>query len=153
MILDKKIINDRKGYFVFLEGIFAILMLFIVLMAFISFFDFQNPNYDRNIHESNLVNDIMELIMSERDNYSLLTFIVLILEKNNNNLNYNTKTYIYSIVENSLNEIIPHKNYILVENNILNGEIIAIKGDINDASNLSSSTRNIGKYSFTLSIF
>ncbi|MEA4956470.1 hypothetical protein SDC9_17810 [bioreactor metagenome] len=153
MILDKKIINDKEGYFIFLEGIFAILMLFIVLMAFISFSDFQNPNYDRNIHESKLVNDIMELMISESDNYSLLTFIVLILEKNNNNLNYNTKTYISSIVENFLNKLIPHKNYILVENNILNGEIIAIKGDINDASNLSSSTRNIGKYSFTLSIF
>ncbi|WP_297898160.1 hypothetical protein [Methanobrevibacter sp.] len=153
MILDKKIINDKEGYFIFLEGIFAILMLFIVLMAFISFSDFQNPNYDRNIHESKLVNDIMELMISESDNYSLLTFIVLILEKNNNNLNYNTKTYISSIVENFLNKLIPNKNYILVENNILNGEIIAIKGDINDASNLSSSTRNIGKYSFTLSIF
>lgn len=153
MILDKKIINDKEGYFIFLEGIFAILMLFIVLMAFISFSDFQNPNYDRNIHESKLVNDIMELMISESDNYSLLTFIVLILEKNNNNLNYNTKTYISSIVENFLNKLIPNKNYILVENNILNGEIIAINGDINDASNLSSSTRNIGKYSFTLSIF
>ncbi|WP_263641185.1 hypothetical protein [Methanobrevibacter arboriphilus] len=41
----------------------------------------------------------------------------------------------------------------MVENNILNGETILSKGYMDDNVNISSSTRNIGEYSFTLSIF
>jgi len=148
------IIKDDKGLFSLFDGISAILLLFLALLAFNSLIYFESPNDDSTISDSKLVNDVMTLMITEKtDSYSTLYIISLALKNNNNNLDHTTRSYISDVAGDFLNRVIPNKNYVLIENNILDGEIIASKGYIGDNSNVSSSTRNLGDYSFTLSIF
>lgn len=152
--IDISNIKDIKGFLSLFDGIIAILLLFLALFAFNSLIYFESPSYDRTLPDSKLANDAIELMATEKgDDYSVLYSIVLILENNNNTLDYTTRSYISTIAGDFLNKIVPDKNYMLVENNILNGEIILSKGYMDDNANISSSTRNIGEYSFTLSIF
>ncbi|MBF4468328.1 MAG: hypothetical protein ISP01_02880 [Methanobrevibacter arboriphilus] len=147
-------IKDNKGLLTLFDGIIATLLLFLTLFAFNSLIYFESPSYDRTFPDSKLANDAIELMTTERvDDYSVLYSIVLILKNNNNTLDYTTRSHISTITGDFLNKIVPDKNYILVENNMLNGEIISSKGYMDDNSNISSSTRNVGEYSFTLSLF
>lgn len=68
-------------------------------------------------------------------------------------MNYENKNDIVNILGSFLNKTISDKNYLIVENNVLDGEIIVNKGDILTASNISSTNRNLGEYSFNLSVF
>jgi len=148
-------IKDNKGFFSVLDGILAISILFIGLLAFNMVLNFHAPTPYDNYVDSKVANDVMELMVLKIDenSYSALDSIVTILKANDNNLDYQTKINIANIAGGFLNKTIPDKNYLLVENNVLNGETIVSKGDILTASNISTTTRNLGEYSFTLSVF
>lgn len=155
MISIMTFIKDNKGFFSLLDGILAILILFIGLLVFSMVLNFHAPSpYDNSV-DSKVANDAMEVMALKIDenSYSTLDSIVAILKANDNNLDYETKNNIANIAGGFLNRTIPDKNYLLVENNVLDGETIVSKGDILTASNISSTTRNLGEYSFTLSVF
>jgi len=148
-------IEDNKGFFSLLDGILAISILFMGLLVFTSVLNFHTPTPYDEFADSKTANDAMELMVLKIDenSYSTLDSIVAILKANDNNLNYETKNNIANIAGGFLNKTIPDKNYLLVENNVLGGETIVSKGDILTASNISTTTRNLGEYSFTLSVF
>ena len=148
-------LTDNKGFLSLLDGILAILILLMALMAFNALLDFHSSSPYEDYIDSKLANDAMELMVLKIDenSYSTLDSIVAILKTNDNTLDYNTKRDIANIAGSFLNNTLPNKNYLLVENNVLNGETIASKGDILFASDISTSTRNLGEYSFTLSVF
>ena len=153
--IENKFFKDKKGFLSLLDGILAILIIFIGLIAFNMILNFHAPSpYDDYI-DSKLANDVMELMTLKIDEntYSTLESIVWTLQDSDNTLNYETKEKIESIAGNFLNKTIPNKNYLLVENNVLGGEVIVSKGDILTAHDVSTSTRNLGEYSFTLSVF
>jgi len=147
--------KDNKGFLSLLDGILAILILFIGLLAFNAVLNFHAPTPYDNYVDSKVANDVMELMVLKIDenSYSTLDSIVAILKANDNNLDYETKNNIANIAGNFLNKTIPDKNYLLAENNVLDGETIVSKGDILTAFNISTTTRNLGEYSFTLSVF
>ena len=148
-------IKDNKGFLSLLDGILAILILFMGLLIFNSVLNFYSPTPYDDYVDSKIANDVMELMTLKIDenSYSTLESVVIILKANDNNLNYETKNNIANILGNFLNKMIPDKNYLLVENNVLDGEVLVEKGDIQTASNISTTNRNLGEYSFTLSIF
>ena len=147
--------KDKKGFLSLLDGILAISIVLIALLAFNVLLNFHAPSPYDDFIDSKVANDVMELMALKIDenSYSTLDSIVMVLKANDNNLNYETKENIANIAGNFLNKTISHKNYMLVENNVLDGEIIVSKGDILAASNISTSTRNLGEYSFVLSVF
>jgi len=147
--------KDKKGFLSLLDGILAILLVLIALLVFNTVLNFNTPSpYDDYI-DSKVANDAMELmaIKIDENSYSILESIIIVLKSNDNTLNYETKKNIANIAGNFLNKTISNNNYLLVENNVLDGEIIVSNGDILTASNISTSTRNLGEYSFTLSVF
>lgn len=101
------------------------------------------------------VNNAMEamILTFDEDNYSTIDSIVYVLRSNNNDLYINTKYFLANIAKNSLNKTLGNINYLLVENNLLKDEVIVSRGNILEASNISSNTRNFGEYIFTLFIF
>ena len=147
--------KDKKGFLSLLDGILAISIILIALLAFNVVLNFHAPSPYDNFIDSKVANDAMELMTLKIDEnaHSTLDSIVIILKSNDNNLNYETKENIANIASEFLNKTIPDKGYLLVENNVLGGEVVVSKGDIIVASNVSTSTRNLGEYSFTLSIF
>jgi len=152
--MDNKII-DNKGFLSLLDGILAISILLIGLLVFNAVLNFHAPSPYVEFTDSKSANDAMELMILKIDenSYSTLDSIVTILKNNDNQLNHESKVNIAIIAGNFLNKTLPNKNYLLIENNLLNGETIVSKGDILHASNVSTSTRNLGEYSFTLSVF
>lgn len=148
-------IEDNKGFLSFFDGILAILILCTGLLVFNAVLDFHAPSPSDYFIDSKVANDVMETMTLKIDenSYSTLDSIVFTLKSNDNNLDYETKIIIANIAGNFLNKTIPNKNYLLVENNVLNGESIVSKGDILTASNISTTTRNLGEYTFILSVF
>jgi len=148
-------IKDNKGFFSLLDGILAISILFIGLLAFTMVLNFHAPTPYDDFVDSKVANDAIELMVLKIDenSYSTLNSIVAILKANDNTLDYETKNNIANIAGSFLNKTIPNNNYLLVENNVLDGETIVSKGDILTTSNISTTTRNLGEYSFTLSVF
>ena len=97
--------------------------------------------------------DIMEIMALKvnENSYSTIETIQYILESNNNSLQSIEEVRI--IAGEFLNNTIQNKSYCLVENNQLNGTVIVANDDLFSADNISTATRNIGKYSFTLYIW
>jgi len=147
--------KDKKGFLSLLDGILTISIVLIALLTFNVLLNFHAPSPYDDFIDSKIANDAMELMALKIDENacSTLDSIVIVLKANDNNLNYETKENIANIAGDFLNKTISHKNYLLVENNVLNGEIIVSKGDILSSSNISTITRNLGEYSFTLSVF
>jgi len=148
--------NDNKGFFSLLDGILAISILFTGLIIFSSVLNFYNPSISEQSFDSKIANDAIELMTLKFDekNYSIFENVIFLIETSNNGYNdFETKEKVSAISEGFLNTVIPNSNYLLVENNVLNGAAIASKGNIDEAYSVSSATRNIGNYSFTLFIF
>ena len=153
--IKNKIFKDKKGFLSLLDGILAISIVLIALLAFNVVLNFHAPSPYDDFTDSKVANDAMELMTLNIDEntYSTLDYIIVILKANDNNLDYDTKESISNIAGTFLNKTLPSNNYLLVENNVLNGEIIVSKGDILMASDISTTTRNLGEYSFSLSVF
>jgi hypothetical protein len=153
--IKNKFFKDKKGFLSLLDGILAISIVLVALIAFNVVLNFHAPSSYDDFTDSKVANDAMELMTLNIDEntYSTLDYIIVILKANDNNLDYDTKESISNIAGTFLNKTLPSNNYLLVENNVLNGEIIVSKGDILMASDISTTTRNLGEYSFTLSVF
>jgi len=160
-MIDFKQINlngffDKNGFFSLLDGILAISILFMGLLIFNSVLSFENPSISEVSHDSKIANDAIELmsLKLDEDSYSIFENVIFLIETSANGYeDFQTKERISAILEGFLNQIIPNSNYLLIENNVLNGTAIASSGDIVVASDVTSATRNVGNYSFTLFIF
>ena len=67
----------------------------------------------------------------------------------------NSKQSIREVSEISKDKLDSYKlkNYMLTENNVLKGEVLASKGDYKKADNVDVATRSCGDYSYTLSVW
>ncbi|KZX14770.1 hypothetical protein MBCUT_18970 [Methanobrevibacter cuticularis] len=151
--MNNNVFKDKQGFFSIFDGILAIFIVFIALLSFNSVINFYYPSVSYEMSDFKTSNDVLEIMALKMDenSYSILDNIIYIIENNNNSFEVNDKINIVS--EKFLNETLPNDNYLLTETNILNDSVIALKGDINTASNITSAKRTIGNYSFTLFIF
>lgn len=149
----KDILNDNKGVFSVFDGILAISLVFILLLSFSAIVNIDNYSLSYEIADFKSSNDVLQLMNTKFDenSYSILENIVFTIENTDNS--YESRKKIAIICEEFLNNTIPNNGYLFVENNNLNDPIITSKGDISSASNISSATRTVGNYSFTLYIF
>ena len=153
--IENKFFKDKKGFLSLLDGILAISIVLVALLIFNVVLNFHAPSPYDDFTDSKVANDAMELmtLTIDENSYSTLDSIILTLKANDNNLDYDTRQNIATIAGTFLNKTLPNNNYLLVENNVLDGEVIVSKGDILAGSNISTTTRNLGEYSFSLSVF
>jgi hypothetical protein len=145
--------KDKKGFFSIFDGILAILTIIIALMIFNTVINIDISQYSKENNDFLTSQDVMETMTLKvnENTYSTLEIIQQNLERNNNSLQ--SKEEVSIIAGEFLNSTIPNKSYSLVENNQLNGTIIVANDNIHLAKNISTATRNMGKYSFTLYIW
>ena len=148
-----KIFMDEKGFLSLVDGILAIFMIIIALMIFNTIINIDISQYSKENDDFLLSQDVMETMSLKIDEntYSTLETIQYKLESNNNSIQSIKEVAIIS--GEFLNKTIPNKSYSLVENKQLNGTIIVSNDNVNLAKNISTATRNIGNYSFTLYIW
>ena len=148
-----KIYKDNKGFFSIIDGILAILLIIMTLIIFNTVINMDISQYSIANDDFQTSQDIMEIMALKvnENSYSTIETIQYILESNNNSLQSIEEVRI--IAGEFLNNTIPNKSYCLVENNQLNGTVIVANDDLFSADNISTATRNIGKYSFTLYIW
>jgi len=144
---------DEKGFLSLVDGILAIFMIIIALMIFNTIINIDISQYSKENDDFLLSQDVMETMSLKIDEntYSTLETIQYKLESNNNSIQSIKEVAIIS--GEFLNKTIPNKSYSLVENKQLNGTIIVSNDNVNLAKNISTATRNIGNYSFTLYIW
>lgn len=136
-----------------MDGILAMLMIIIALLIFNTVINIDISQYTKESEDFQTSQDVMEIMALKvhENSYSTLEIITHNLENNNNSLQ--TIENVSIIAEEFLNTTIPNKKYSLVENNQLNGTVIAANDNMYLAKNISTATRNIGKFSFTLYIW
>jgi len=145
--------KDKKGFFSIFDGILAILIIIMALMIFNTVINIDISQYSKENDDFLTSQDVMEnmALKVNGNSYSTLEIIQYTLERNNNSLQSIEK--VSTIAGEFLNNTIPNKSYSLVENNKLNGAVIVANDNIYLAKNISTATRNIGEYSFTLYIW
>ncbi|MCL2157623.1 MAG: hypothetical protein FWH54_06340 [Methanobrevibacter sp.] len=145
-----KIYKDEKGFFSLIDGILAIFIIIIALMIFNTIINMDISQYSEENDDFLTSQDVMEImaIKLNENTYSTLETIQYKLKSDNNSIQSIKEVAIIS--GEFLNKTIPNKSYSLVENNQLNGTVIVSNDNLYLAENISTATRNIGKYSFTL---
>lgn len=145
--------KDNRGFFSIYDGILAILMLIIALMIFNTVINIDISQYSKENDDFLTSQDIMEIMALKvnENTYSTLEIIKYKLESNNNS--FQSIEEVNIIAGEFLNNTLSTRSYSLVENNQLNGTVIVANDNMHLAENISTATRNIGKYSFTLYIW
>ena len=145
--------KDKKGIFSIFDGILAILIIIMALMIFNTVINIDISQYSKENDDFLTSQDVMEIMALKvnENSYSTLEIIQYILKRNNNSLQSIKEVSV--IAGEFLNNTIPNKHYSLVENNKLNGTVIVANEPVYLAENISTATRNIGEYSFTLYIW
>lgn len=143
---------DDKGFLSLIDGLLAIFLIFIAILAFNMFIDMEIPSLSQGSKDFKTSQDVMELLSMDVDgkDYSILEEISYTLSKSNNN-----KASQREVGEILDNYFVTHldSNYAFVENNYLKGKELSSSGDKLEAKNLTVATRNYGNYSYTLYIW
>ena len=142
---------DDKGSFYIIDAIMAIVLLLMVFLVVNTAITLPNHEYSYETRDIRTAQDIMELLSGKIDftDQSFISNISNVLNENKN-----SKESIREVSKISKDKLDSYnlENYQFVESNVLNGEVLASKGSINDKTNLSVATRSYGDYSYTLSI-
>ena len=129
----------------------AIVLLLMVFLVVNTAITLPNHEYSYETRDIRTAQDIMELLSGKIDftDQSFISNISNVLNENKN-----SKESIREVSKISKDKLDSYnlENYQFVESNVLNGEVLASKGSINDKTNLSVATRTYGDYSYTLSI-
>ena len=143
---------DDKGFLSLIDGLLAIFLIFIAIVAFNIVVDMEIPSLSEDSSEFKTSQDVMELMSMDVDgkDYSILEEISYTLSKSKNN-----KASQREVGELLNSYFSSHLDgyYSFVENNQLNGKELASNGDISEADNLTVATRNYGNYSYTLYVW
>lgn len=143
---------DNKGSFYIIDAMLAVILLLTVFLIVNTAINMPVHEYSyesRNIWDAQ---DIMELLSGKIDftDQSFISEISNILREGKN-----SKESIRDVSKISKEKLNSYnlKNYMLAENNVLKGEVLASKGDYKNAINVDVATRTNGEYSYTLSVW
>jgi len=143
---------DNNGSFYIMDAILAIFLLLIVSLIVNTAITMPTNDYSYESKDIRTAQDTMELLSGKIDfnDKTFLAKISKILEDNKN-----SKQSIRQVSEISKDKLNSYKlkNYMLTENNILKGKVLASKGDYNKANNVDVATRTYGDYSYTLYVW
>lgn len=144
--------KDEKGYLYIFDAILVITLILIAVLMVNTVISMNSPNYSETVKDFKTAQDIME-VLSGKVNTSDRTFfgdISAILIDGEN-----SKESIRNVSVISKNKFDSFKldNYRFVEGNVLNGKVLAGKGDYNHAYNVSVASRSYGDYFYTLSVW
>lgn len=143
---------DNKGSFYIFDTILAVVLLLIVFLVINAAISIPASDYSYESKDIRTAQDIIELLSGKVD-FNDNTFLGEISEilKEGKNSKQSVRE-VSRISEDKLNSY-NLKNYMLCENNVLKGEVLASKGDYEKATNIDVATRNYGDYSYTLSVW
>lgn len=142
---------DNKGSFYIMDAILAIFLLLIVFLVINTAITLPTSDYSYESKEIRTAQDTMELLSGiDFNDNTFLAEISNILREGKN-----SKESIRQVSEISKDKLNSYKlkNYMLTENNILKGKVLASKGDYNKANDVDVATRTYGDYSYTLYIW
>jgi hypothetical protein len=143
---------DNKGSFYIMDAILAIFLLLIVCLIVNTAITISIEDYSYESKEIRAAQDTMELLSGKIDfnDHTFIAEISNILKDGKN-----SKQSIREVSEISKDKLDSYKlkNYMLTENNVLKGEVLASKGDYKKATNVDVATRAYGDYSYTLSVW
>ena len=141
---------DNKGSFYLIDAILAVVLLLIVFLAINATVTMPTHEYSYETRDIRTAQDVMELLSGRIDfqDKSFISEISGILKEGEN-----SKESVREVSKISRDRLDSYdlENYRLVESNVLNDEVLALKGNYDDAENVSVATRTYGDYSFTLS--
>lgn len=141
---------DNKGSFYLIDAILAVVLLLIVFLAINATVTMPTHEYSYETRDIRTAQDVMELLSGRIDfqDKSFISKISGILKEGEN-----SKESVREVSKISRDRLDSYdlENYRLVESNVLNDEVLALKGNYDDAENVSVATRTYGDYSFTLS--
>ena len=143
---------DNKGSFYIMDAILAVVLLLVVFLVVNTAITMPTHDYSYETRDIKDAQDIMELLSGKIDfnDNTFLEVISNILKDGKN-----SKQSVSEVCEISKEKLNSYnlKNYMLTENNVLKGEVLASKGDYNHADNVDVATRSYGDYSYTLSVW
>ncbi|MBR6927638.1 MAG: hypothetical protein IKH62_01255 [Methanobrevibacter sp.] len=141
---------DNKGSFYLIDAILAVVLLLIVFLAINTTVTMPTHEYSYETRDIRTAQDVMELLSGRIDfqDKSFISKISGILKEGEN-----SKESVREVSKISRDRLDSYdlENYRLAESNVLNDEVLALKGNYDDAENVSVATRTYGDYSFTLS--
>ena len=151
------LIKDDKGFVSLIDALFAVLILFMVLMAFNMMIDMDIPSLSQENNDFKTGQDIMEIMSSKVDgrDYTLIERISYILSSNNNSIS--SKRKVKALLDDFFSIYLGNDNqyhhYAFAETSQLNGEILSSNGDYESAETVNVASRNYGNYSYKLYLF
>jgi hypothetical protein len=141
---------DNKGSFYLIDAILAVVLLLIVFLAINTTVTMPTHEYSYETRDIRTAQDVMELLSGRIDfqDKSFISEISGILKEGEN-----SKESVREVSKISRDRLDSYdlENYRLAESNVLNDGVLALKGNYDDAENVSVATRTYGDYSFTLS--
>ncbi len=143
---------DNKGSFYIMDAILAVVLLLIVFLVVNTAITMPTHDYSYESKDIRNAQDIMELLSGKID-FNDNTFLGVISDILKNGKN--SKESVSRVSEISKDKLNSYnlENYMLTENNVLKGKVLALKGDYKKASDVDVATRTYGDYSYTLSVW
>lgn len=143
---------DIKGSFYIIDALLAVFLLLIVFLVVNTAITMPTYDYSYESRDIRIAQDVMESLSGKID-FTDQTFIgkISTILKDEDN----SKKSIKEVSKMSRDKLNSYnlKNYKLCENNVLDGKILAFRGNFKKAADVDVATRNYGDYSYTLSVW
>jgi|GEM_PF-484989 len=143
---------DIKGSFYIIDALLAVFLLLIVFLVVNTAITMPTYDYSYESRDIRIAQDVMESLSGKID-FTDQTFIgkISTILKDEDN----SKESIKEVSKMSRDKLNSYnlKNYKLCENNVLDGKILAFRGNFKKAADVDVATRNYGDYSYTLSVW
>lgn len=143
---------DNKGFIFTLDAVFALIPVFIVLIAVSGAGQGNLIQPSQQVRLGHQAQDTIDAMAQyQTGDETLLEEIVIVLESNKNDASGVDAAG--KLAGAFLNKTLPAANYELTEINQLNGKTIASKGKMDNTQNVAVGSKTYGKYSFKLYVW
>lgn len=143
---------DNKGSFYIMDAVLAIFLLLVVFLIVNTAISMSSSDYSYESRDIRTAQDVMELLSGKIDftDNTFIGEISTVLEEGKN-----SKESVSRVSDISKNRLDSYniKNYMFCENNVLDGKVLASRGDYKNAEGASVASRTYGEYSYTLSVW
>jgi len=139
---------DEKGFAYTLDAVLALIPIMIFLFGVSNFA--ASPESPIGIHSSQKAHDTMDLMVNyhKGNDLSLLERVSTILTSSNNS--QASVDSAGEIASNFLDKNLAGTEYLLTEENQLDGKILAGKMELKNTDNVATASRNCGNYTFRI---
>lgn len=139
---------DERGFAYTLDALLALIPVFIVIFGVSNLT--VSPESHNHIYSSQKAQDTMDLMTQYREGggLSVLETLSATLKSGNNSKLCVDKAG--KIASDFLDKNLPGREYLLTEENQLNGEILAGDLELKNAENVATASRNCGNYTYCI---